>query len=116
MIANDNPEGHRRGGGPYGERCADCRASSCPQNCFEPTHERNVLIALCRWLYNLKRLWRRLRGRCLDCGFSLMRWKEDGLAWLICTHCQRDLLRCHHCNKNRAFGEMYGMGQRRLGS
>lgn len=48
-IRIDNPEGERRGGGPYGDRCSDCRTSACPADCFEPTHERNVLV----WLAGL---------------------------------------------------------------
>jgi hypothetical protein len=46
----DNPEGARRGDGPYGTLCSDCRASWCPADCFEPTHERNVLMWLVSFL------------------------------------------------------------------
>ena len=38
-VREDNPDGARRGGGPYGARCEDCRASACPGDCFEPRPE-----------------------------------------------------------------------------
>jgi hypothetical protein len=64
---NYNPEGERRGGGPYGDLCADCRATECPANCFEPTHERNVLIAVAALLGDWAwAAWRGIRSALCD--------------------------------------------------
>ena len=67
-----------------------------------------------RWLHRdalslleaVPRFWRRLRGRCLDCGDDVRWWRRqhrDG-----CPHCSRDRARCHRCNKNRAWMSAYG--------
>jgi hypothetical protein len=59
--------------------------------------------------YWLRRLWRRIRRRCLLCGAA--RSRHTG-----CVHCMRagDARLCHRCAKSLVWARVYGMGAKKL--